>query len=215
MNNLQAIFFDFDGVIADSVHIKTEAFEKLYKPYGNNIVNLVRKHHLEHGGISRYEKIRYYHENYLKKRINEAEINNLADIYSTFVCNAVIDSQFIPGVIDLLNKIYQKIELFVISATPHDEINKIVEKKGIKKYFKLVCGSPKKKATWIDYILKSYNISNKSSIFIGDMMADYLAAEHSSVRFIARVDDKEKNIFLDKNVDEFIIDFHELDKKLF
>ena len=29
MNNLQAIFFDFDGVIADSVHIKTEAFEKL------------------------------------------------------------------------------------------------------------------------------------------------------------------------------------------
>ena len=47
------------------------------------------------------------------------------------------------------------------------------------------------------------------------MMADYLAAEHSSVRFIARVDDKEKNIFLNKNVDEFIIDFYELDKKLF
>ena len=215
MNNLQAIFFDFDGVIADSVHIKTEAFEKLYKPYGDNIVDLVRKYHIENGGVSRYEKIRYYHENYLKNRINETEINSLADIYSTFVCNAVIDSPFIPGVIDLLNKIYQKIELFVISATPHDEINRIVEKKGIKKYFKLVCGSPKKKATWIDYILKSYNISNKRSLFIGDMMADYLAAKNSSVRFIARVDDKEKNIFLDKNVDEFIIDFYELDKKLF
>ena len=44
----------------------------------------------------------------------------------------------------------KNIELIIISATPHNEINEIVEKKGLGKYFKLVCGSPKNKSYWID-----------------------------------------------------------------
>ena len=31
------IIFDFDGVLAESMHIKTQAFYKLYEPFGNNV----------------------------------------------------------------------------------------------------------------------------------------------------------------------------------
>jgi beta-phosphoglucomutase-like phosphatase (HAD superfamily) len=31
----QAIFFDFDGVILDSVHVKTEAFAAMFRKYGS------------------------------------------------------------------------------------------------------------------------------------------------------------------------------------
>ena len=35
--NIKNIFFDFDGVILDSVECKTNAFTEIYKQYGNNI----------------------------------------------------------------------------------------------------------------------------------------------------------------------------------
>ena len=49
---IQAILFDFDGVIADSVHVKTEAFAKIYEPYGKEVVNRVVTHHIANGGVS-------------------------------------------------------------------------------------------------------------------------------------------------------------------
>ena len=53
------IIFDFDGVITDSVNIKKEAFAELYSKYGSRIQKKVVNHHLEHGGISRFDKIKY------------------------------------------------------------------------------------------------------------------------------------------------------------
>ena len=57
---IKAIFWDFDGVIAESVNVKTEAFYNLYLPYGIEIAEKVRRHHLDNGGMSRFEKFRYY-----------------------------------------------------------------------------------------------------------------------------------------------------------
>ena len=40
-------FFDFDGVIKDSVDCKTEAFELMYSKYGFEIAEKVKKYHLK------------------------------------------------------------------------------------------------------------------------------------------------------------------------
>jgi|TARA_Y100000310_G_C20511448_1_gene729077 beta-phosphoglucomutase-like phosphatase (HAD superfamily) len=39
-NKAKVIFWDFDGVIKDSVNVKTRAFEKLFLPFGENVVNV-------------------------------------------------------------------------------------------------------------------------------------------------------------------------------
>ena len=57
-NMIKTIIFDFDGVILESLDVKTEAFKKLYQPYGPSISNKVVENHLENEGISRYEKIK-------------------------------------------------------------------------------------------------------------------------------------------------------------
>ena len=57
---LKGIVFDFDGVIAESVQVKTNAFAELYGPFGNDVVQKVISHHEANGGVSRYEKIKYY-----------------------------------------------------------------------------------------------------------------------------------------------------------
>ena len=58
------IIFDYDGTIADSINIKTEAFAELYQPYGETIVNKVVEYHLKNGGTSRFDKIKFFHKEY-------------------------------------------------------------------------------------------------------------------------------------------------------
>ena len=63
--NYKLIFFDFDGVIKDSNRIKTQAFQELFKEFGNKISSKVVNHHIQNMGISRYDKITYYYKEFL------------------------------------------------------------------------------------------------------------------------------------------------------
>ena len=62
---MKAIIFDFDGVILDSVDVKTKAFKQMYSIYGDDVMRKVVDYHLLNGGISRYKKFKYFHENFL------------------------------------------------------------------------------------------------------------------------------------------------------
>ena len=64
-NQIKAIVFDFDGVIVDSVPIKTEAFRELYWPYGEEVVHKVAEHHIKNGGLPRSKKFKIYHNKFL------------------------------------------------------------------------------------------------------------------------------------------------------
>ena len=72
---IKSLFFDFDGIIADSVGCKTEAFRDIYLPYGEEIASKVVDHHLKNGGISRFEKFVTYHADFLGKTISQNELN--------------------------------------------------------------------------------------------------------------------------------------------
>ena len=89
---LKGIIFDFDGVIAQSIDAKTDAFMNLYAPYGTCIVRKVVEYHEANGGMSRFEKIKYFHETFLNQSINEKEIVDLANQFSKLVIEKVIEA---------------------------------------------------------------------------------------------------------------------------
>ena len=60
-NAWQAVFFDFDGVIADSNAVKARAFAALFAPFGPTVQEAVVRYHLDNGGMPRLEKIRHCH----------------------------------------------------------------------------------------------------------------------------------------------------------
>ena len=74
--------FDFDGVIAESVNVKTEAFSILYQPYGKDVVKKVVKHHLTNGGVSRFEKFKIYHKEFLNIELNGLGSVRLSELHS-------------------------------------------------------------------------------------------------------------------------------------
>ena len=82
-----AVFFDFDGVILDSVNVKTKAFAAMFQSYGPEIENAVVRYHLENGGVDRYEKFKYFYENFLDKHLTQNEMEKLSKQFSQLVVN--------------------------------------------------------------------------------------------------------------------------------
>ena len=195
---LKGIIFDFDGVIADSVQVKTDAFASLYEQYGNNIVTKVLKHHEANGGVSRFEKIKLYHEYFLNKAITNEEIEELANQFSKLVVKKVIDSPYVPGVLEYIHKCNKKYKLFISTGTPTDEMSQILDRRGIAKYFIEVYGSPEKKSVHISKIMSKYNYHPDELIFYGDANTDINAAKQASVPFVLI-----KNNFNEKLVNKF------------
>ena len=182
-----AIIFDFDGVLAESVDVKTRAFESLYAEYGDRIVEQVRDYHLQHGGISRFEKFRYYHEVLLGKTLTKDEENQLGDRFSQYVEDAVVESVYVAGAYNFLENYYQSIPLFVASGTPDVELKRIVSRRNMAHYFISVHGSPAKKGDIIQDILTKHSFNPDHVLMIGDAIADYEGAIAAGVKFMGRV----------------------------
>lgn len=185
LTSIKTIFFDFDGVIADSVDIKTKAFAKLFEGYGEEVVKKVVEHHLNHGGVSRYDKFRYYYQNLLSKKITDDEIGTLDKKFSEIVFNEVLKAPFIEGVIDFFNLCYEKKKaMFIVSATPQKEIEKIVKARGIDRYFREVVGSPPTKDENLTYLIKQYDIDPLKAVYFGDSPNDLEVAQKHLISFI-------------------------------
>ena len=101
---LKGIIFDFDGVIAESVKVKTEAFAELYSPYGKGIVKKVVEHHKANGGISRFEKFKLYHKLFLNTDLTSSDIDQMSNKFSFLVVSKVISCPYVPGVMDFIKK---------------------------------------------------------------------------------------------------------------
>ena len=67
IKKIKIAIFDFDGVICDSNSVKTNAFLELYKDLDQNKLSFVKRYHIHNGGISRYEKIKYFEKFFLIK----------------------------------------------------------------------------------------------------------------------------------------------------
>jgi len=212
IDSLQAIFFDFDGVLAECMDVKTEAFAQLFQPYGEEIVKKVVKHHIENGGISRYKKIRYYYEEFLKRQISEKEVNEIAQKFSDLVVKKVIESDWVKGAKEFLEKYHKKIDLYIISGTPQKELELIVKKRKMKKYFKGVYGTPITKPEHFRQIIAENNYNPKKVLYIGDSLSDMRDAGETKIPFLGRITQANEGFF-PKYVPT-IIDFFDIENLL-
>jgi beta-phosphoglucomutase-like phosphatase (HAD superfamily) len=185
----RAIIYDFDGVICDSVNVKTDAFAEMYLPYGDHIVSQVVNYHLLNGGVSRFEKFRHFHNKFLGIKIDKEQVNQLAEQFASLVMHKVIASEFIPGSFEFIKAHNEKYLQFVCTGTPESEILEILEQRNMSSYFKGIYGSPVRKSGIIRRIASEFNISTDEMIFFGDSKTDYDAALEMNVDFIGIINE--------------------------
>ena len=189
----KTIFWDFDGVIKDSVSVKSDAFEELFLPFGSDVAKKIRMHHEDNGGMSRYDKLPIY-LNLAGEKYSKDLIIKYEKQFSKLVMNRVINSPWVEGALDYIKTNYKAQKFFLITATPQKEIEEILKKLEISKYFKKVIGSPTNKKDALKIILSNENINLDGSIMIGDSHSDYEAAKENDVFFVFRKTELNKKL---------------------
>ena len=183
---LRAVFFDFDGVILESAEIKDDAFRELFSHLPEHHERILEHHH-RHLGRSRCEKFEWIYEELLGLPLEKSESTALGRRFSDLVRARMLDCPYTPGVISLLDSLSDRVDCFVVSGTPQEELEALVGERGLARYFRAVVGSPPRKSESFQALFSRYDLPPREVLAIGDALSDYEAAMSAGVRFVARI----------------------------
>jgi len=186
IDSKKIVFWDFDGVIKESVEVKTNAFRDLFRAFGEEVMQKVTTHHVNNGGMSRFKKIPVY-LSYAGIQPTENIINEFCNQFAMLVENAVVNADWVEGVQQvLLNSKKENQHFVLVTATPQDEIERILTRLNITNLFSTIFGAPMTKSAAINVCLKLYSVKANESIMIGDSLADFEAAQETGADFLLR-----------------------------
>lgn len=194
---LQAMFFDFDGVILDSVEIKVEAFRDMYAQYGRSVVEAVERYQRLHGGVGRARKFEHFESDLLGQPATPDRIEALCDEYSRRVEEKVTACPWIAGARQFLEAWSARLPMYVISGTPEEELLRIARRRGVRGHFRIMRGSPTTKDDAIREFLTDGPYAPDRTVMIGDSLTDLEAARATDTRFIGVVPAGARSMFPD------------------
>lgn len=178
------IFWDFDGVILDSMPIRDYGFAKIFEEFDKELVDKLLEYHTLNGGLSRYVKIRYFYNTLLGVEVSDEKVQELADKFSTIMKSELTNKKYlIKETVDFIEKNYQNYNFHIVSGSEHHELNYLCEKLDLAEYFLSINGSPTPKNDLVKNILEIYSYNPKEAILIGDSINDYEAASINGVEF--------------------------------
>ena len=183
---IRAVVFDFDGVVLESADVKTDAFVELFASYGPDIAARVKEHHLANLGISRFVKFAWISDHLLGRKISEEESKQLGERFSALALDKILAAPFVPGAEAALAALAPEMPLFVASGTPDDELNAIVDQRGLRARFREVHGTPRDKPAILRDLMQRHGFAPNETLFVGDGASDHKAAAATGVEFLAR-----------------------------
>lgn len=194
LKKVQLIFWDFDGVIKDSIEIKTKAFVKLFHPFGAGVAERVRGHHEAHGGMSRFDKLPLYLQ-WAGEEPTESRVNEFCDQFGQLVLQDVIDAPWVHGVETILRANPHQQTFVLVSATPQDELEQILQALDLTGCFAEIFGSPTRKKDAIQITLAARGLDPHACLMVGDALADFEAAEANQMPFLLRRHETNAKVF--------------------
>lgn len=184
----RALFLDFDGVIKESLDVKTRAFGELFAPWGEAAMARARAHHIANGGMSRYKKIPLYLREYCGVEPTDDLVARLLDEFAGKVIDEVVASPFVPGALDLIRGAYAAgLPLAIVSGTPQIEMDLIVGRSGLDGLFARVYGSPRDKHELLALACQEMAVAPEEALFVGDSINDWQPAQDHGIPFVGRL----------------------------
>lgn len=181
----QAVLFDFDGVILESVPARTAGFRRLFDGHPAAAVEALIRYHEENGGLSRYHKIEYFFAEILKQELTPVERDGHAARFSALVTQAVIDSPYISGALEFVCR-EQPFPMHLVSGSDQEELRLICGRLDIAARFAGIFGSPTPKIRNVADVLAANGYEAGRTVLVGDSHNDLEAARANKISFIAR-----------------------------
>ncbi len=175
---------DFDGVILDSMELKTRAFAEVYEGEAPSSLEEVLAYQRLHGGVTRRTKFEYFERNIFGRPGDRESIERLASTYRHLVYEAVVACRFVRGAEQFLKAAQGRIDLHVVSGTPQEELLEIIDRRNLASYFQTIVGAPTTKRAAFQAILSEAKLLPTMAAAIGDATTEYWAAEELGIPFI-------------------------------
>ena len=181
---IKTVFWDFDGVILDSMAIRDWGFREIFKSFDNEKVDALLKYHKLNGGLSRYVKIRYFYEEILENVITENEVLEYANAFSQLMKEELINpNNLILDSLQFIKDNYNKYHFHIVSGSDQEELGYLCKELNIHHYFLSIHGSPTPKNQLVKDLLNKYNYSTDETCLIGDSVNDFEAAKSNNISF--------------------------------
>ncbi len=182
-----AVVFDFDGVLVESLDVKAEGFYALYSCHGEDVASAAASHHLKNPGTPRAEKISYIQREFLRRELSTQENLELCSRLGAIIEEKVANSAWVNGAFAYIQQPNESVSLHIASASPLDELVRIVKRRRALDYFQSVHGYPESKESALKRIIGLSGYEPARVIMIGDALTDYNAAKTMGTLFIGRV----------------------------
>ena len=180
------LIFDFDGVLVESNEIRFDGFRLLFKNYPQDQVERLVLYAKINGGLSRYDKIKYFFKQIRNEPIRDDNVQLLAKQYSELVKQKVIDAEPVKGSLEFLLNHKNNYDFAVVSGSDQEELRDVCKAREIDHFFLEILGSPTSKESNIALLLSKMGWGRKSCLFIGDSINDFDAARANGIDFIGR-----------------------------
>ena len=178
------IIWDFDGVIVNSDEIRVLGFREVLQSYPKDQVEELIEYHQRNGGLSRYNKFRYFYEEILNKEITEEKVGEYAQQFSKIMLEKMTDKAIlIQGTVNFIEENYQKFDFYIASGSDQTELRYLCEQLGVAGHFKDIFGSPTPKNELVKNIIAQTKANKEDYCMIGDAINDYDAATVNGIRF--------------------------------
>lgn len=178
-----AIFFDVDGVLIDSMDIKAEAFAGAFADRPDLRDAILALHHAN-GGVTRSAKIALIYRSLLGVEPTPEDIAERVAAFGDVVVTQVVAAPAIAGADDAVARWSEVAELHAVSATPHDELARIFDSRGMSARFTSVQGWPPAKADLVDATIVRRGLDRTRCVLVGDSREDQSAARSAGIAFI-------------------------------
>jgi HAD superfamily hydrolase (TIGR01549 family) len=181
---MKTIFWDFDGVILESMKVRDWGFEQIFKDYDQKLIDQLLTYHRINGGLSRYVKIRYFFEELLGQSVTEERVLEYAKKFSTLMRKELTNTKnLIVDTIDFIKNNYQNYNFHIVSGSDQEELRFLNKELGIDQYFISIHGSPIAKKILVKSLLEKHDYSLANTCLIGDSINDYEAALENDISF--------------------------------
>ncbi|WP_339113247.1 hypothetical protein [Thioclava sp. GXIMD2076] len=180
------LVFDCDGVILNSNVVKTDAFRSAALPYGEAAAEALVEYHISRGGISRYEKFRYFLEVIVPQYsscVDGPGLDQLLEDYASFVRSGLMECEVAPA-LDTLRQRLPNTPWMVASGGAQGELREVFAERRLSEYFDAgIFGSPDAKVDILQREIASGNI-RLPAVLLGDSKYDFQAACECGLDFI-------------------------------
>lgn len=186
LHGLDALLWDFDGVILDSNAVRELGFSLVLKDYPDHEVEDLLQFHRKNGGLSRYVKFRHFFEVIRKETCTDVMIEELTNDFSSFMRKELVKKDnLIRETVAFIEAYSSDLPMHIVSGSDGQELRFLCKELGLSSHFRTIEGSPTPKTDLVSGILMEYGYAKEKCLLIGDSINDFDAASANGILFMA------------------------------